>query len=281
MLLRIAVLATLASVVNAHGIFWSPTSRAQLAQTSGWMPDSTSIISEPMPDVAQDRPYPGARPFAEPGKSVSNVGPCGMESYDSLKTNWNQPAHSWGQVVANYSAGQVVDVEWCVSNLADHGGIYSYRLCTDDALVAKFTDPSHVPTEAEMSQLETCFQQGILKCSDVPGQDCPVHPDCQQGWGCEAAKGSWFNCGPKDSGRCSSKGQSGDCYTHKGPGTLLKDRVKLPAGYSSQHTLMGFRWDSEDTPQLWLHCADISIAAAQSITNSTHSNDTLVVPLLH
>jgi hypothetical protein len=64
-----------------------------------------------MPDVAQDRPYPGGRPFAEPGMSVSNVGPCGMESYDELKTNWNHPEHSWGSVVASYNAGDVIDVE--------------------------------------------------------------------------------------------------------------------------------------------------------------------------
>lgn len=195
-----------------------------------------------------------------------------METYNSRKTNWNQPAHSWGQVVANYTAGDVVDVEWCVSDLADHGGIYSYRLCTDDALVAKFTDKTHVPTSEEMTQLESCFQKGILKCGDVPGQNCPVHPDCQSGWGCETAT-DWFNCGPKDNGRCESKGTKGNCYSHKGPGTLLKDRVKLPAGYSSEHTLMGFRWDSEDTPQLWLHCADIAIAAGKD------TNETLVAPL--
>ena len=48
--------------------------------------------------------------------SVSNVGPCGMESYDELKTNWNHPEHSWGSVVASYNAGDVIDVEvGCVS----------------------------------------------------------------------------------------------------------------------------------------------------------------------
>lgn len=122
-----------------------------------------------------------------------------------------------------------------------------------------------------------------------------------------------FNCGPKDSGRCMSKG-TGSCQTHKGPGTLLKDRVMLPKGYhsqhhtiltlpctilhyttlhmlyyipctiyyilyytlyarySSQHTLLGFRWDSEDTPQLWLHCADVAIRPGVA-------NESLVAPL--
>ncbi len=54
--------------------------------------------------------------------SVSNVGPCGMETYDELQTNWNHPEHSWGyDVVATYNSGDVITVEWCVSNIADHG----------------------------------------------------------------------------------------------------------------------------------------------------------------
>ena len=91
---RVTTALLLAGVgtAEAHGIFWSPTSRAQLSQLSGWEDDATSIISEPMPDVASGRPYPGGRPWAEPGKSVSVVGPCGQKSYGS-KTNWNHPEH--------------------------------------------------------------------------------------------------------------------------------------------------------------------------------------------
>lgn len=34
-----------------------------------------------------------------------------METYDSLQTNWNHPEHSWGGVVASYTAGDIIDVE--------------------------------------------------------------------------------------------------------------------------------------------------------------------------
>ena len=47
---------------------------------------------------------------------------------------------------ATYQAGDVITVEWCVSNIADHGGLYSYRLCTDDDVVAKFIDPVKLTT---------------------------------------------------------------------------------------------------------------------------------------
>jgi len=209
------------------------------------MKDATTIISEPMPDVVEGRDYPGGRPFAEPGVGVSKVGPCGMENYDSLQTNWNKPEHGWGvDTVGTYNAGDVVDVEWCVSDMADHGGVYSYRLCQNDELVAKFTDPEHTPTDSEMTALEECFQEGVLKCSDVPGQECNIHPDCKgTGWGCDSQKtaDTWFNCGPKDSGRCGAK-SVGKCQTHGGSGSILRDQVKMPK-HTSNHTLLGFRWD--------------------------------------
>ena len=173
-------LVHLVHLVEGHGIFLSPKSRAQVSQENGYMQDATTIISEPMPDVVEGREYPGGRPFAEPGVSISNVGPCGMETYDSLQTNWNKPEHGWGiDPVATYNAGDIVDVEWCVSDAADHGGVYSYRLCQNDSLVAKFIDPQHTPTDSEMKLLEECFQDGVLKCSDVPGQECNIHPDCE------------------------------------------------------------------------------------------------------
>lgn len=68
-------------------------------------------------------------------------------------------------------------MQWCVSNAADHGGVYSYRICQDDSIVAKYLDPNYTPNESDWTAMEDCFQTGILKCSDVPGQNCAVHPD--------------------------------------------------------------------------------------------------------
>jgi hypothetical protein len=36
--------------------------------------------------------------------------------------------------------------------------MYSYRICQDDSLVAKFIDPAHTPDQDEMTALEDCFQ---------------------------------------------------------------------------------------------------------------------------
>jgi len=258
--LRPMLLAAVAGLSDGHGIMWKPWSRANIAEEIGWETDSTSIIAEPMPDVA-NRPFPYNRPWAAPGKSLSNIGPCGSKPYGS-RTNWNKPEHGWGtQVTATYRAGDIIDVEWCVSTNADHGGSYSYRLCTDESIVAKYIDPNYTPNENDHAEMEECFQRGILSCQDVPGQNCRVHPSCEGGMECMQAS-SWFHCEPHMSlggGSCSAVGQIGACNAHNGGGSLIKDRVRLPDNFASNHTLIGFRWDCQQTGQLWLHCADVKI----------------------
>jgi len=255
-MLRPALFAALGGLGEGHGLMWKPWSRANVAENNGWEADSTSIIAEPMPDVAP-RSYPGNRPWAEPGQSLSNIGPCGSKPYGS-QTNWNKPEHGWGtEVTATYTAGDVIDVEWCVTSSADHGGSYSYRLCQDESITAKFINPDYTPNGQDHAELEDCFQRGILSCNDVPGQNCRVHPSCQAGWGCQQAS-SWFHCDPHmtlGGGSCLAR-SVGQC---RGNGGLLRDRVKLPSNFASNHTLIGFRWDCQQTAQLWLHCADVKI----------------------
>merc|ERR1740129_2536505 len=69
---------------------------------------------------------------------------------------------------------------------------------------------------------------------------------------------SWFHCDPHmtlGGGSCMAR-SIGSC---RGNGDLLRDRVKLPSNFASNHTLIGFRWDCQQTGQLWLHCADVKI----------------------
>jgi len=154
-----------------------------------------------------------------------------------------------------------------VTSSADHGGSYSYRLCTDEGITSKFINPDYTPNDYDYAQLEDCFQRGILSCNDVPGQNCRVHPSCQSGWGCQQAS-SWFHCDPHMSlggGSCLAR-SVGSC---RGNGGLLRDRVKLPANFASNHTLIGFRWDCQQTGQLWLHCADVKILPSGNPVNPT------------
>lgn len=122
---------------------------------------------------------------------VGRNGPCGYNA--RVSTDYNQPSGSWGKApVATYKAGDVIDVQWCVDNNGDHGGMFSYRICQNQTLVDKFLTPGYLPTDAEKQAAEDCFENGVLECTDVTGQTCGFNPDCQPGQACY--RNDWFTC---------------------------------------------------------------------------------------
>jgi hypothetical protein len=53
-----------------------------------------------------------------------------------VSVDYNQPGKAWGnEIVETYAAGDVITVQWCVDNNGDHGGMFTYRICQDQALV--------------------------------------------------------------------------------------------------------------------------------------------------
>jgi len=44
------------------------------------------------------------------------------------------------------------------------------------------------------------------------------------------------------------------------------DKVQIPAGLSSGEYLLSFRWDVEQTPQIWTNCADVTITKPATFT---------------
>jgi hypothetical protein len=182
MLARIAPLLALVGSIHAHGYLSSPMSRTGLnAQAEAdTCPECT--ILEPVaawPDL-------DAAP-------VGRSGPCGYNARVSV--DYNQPGPVWGsQPVITYKTGDVVDVQWCLDANGDHGGMFTYRICQDQALVDKLLTPGYSPTDAEKQAAEKCFEAGELKCTDVPGQRCGYNSDCQEGQGCW--RNDWFTCKP-------------------------------------------------------------------------------------
>lgn len=123
--------------------------------------------------------------------AVGRSGPCGYNARVSV--DYNQPGPRWGSApVITYTGGSTVDVQWCVDNNGDHGGMFSYRICQDQALVDKFLTPGYLPTDAEKQAAEDCFETGLLKCTDVTGQTCGFNPDCTSGQACW--RNDWFTC---------------------------------------------------------------------------------------
>lgn len=136
--------------------------------------------------------------------------------------------------------------------------MFTYRICQDQAIVDKFLDPDYLPTEAEKQEAEDCFEAGILPCTDVEGQTCDFSPDCQEGQPCH--RNDWFTCKAFDGEGCVGVDNApiNSCYTSIAGGYTVSSKIKLP-DYTSEHTLLSFKWNSFQTPQVYLTCADIAI----------------------
>lgn len=245
-----ALLVAFVGLVQGHGYLSSPMSRTGLNAQAGADTCPECTILEPVtawPDLDS--------------AAVGRSGPCGYNARVSV--DYNQPGPRWGsQPVISYTGGDTVDVQWCLDNNGDHGGMFAYRICQNQALVDKFLTPGYLPTEAEKQAAEECFEAGTLKCTDVAGQTCGYNPDCQQGQACW--RNDWFTCkGFQEGSKCRGVDNAplNSCYTSIAGGYTVSSKIKIP-NYASNHTLLSFKWNSFQTPQIYLTCADISIKAA-------------------
>ncbi|KAJ3299026.1 hypothetical protein HK104_010041 [Borealophlyctis nickersoniae] len=208
---------------------------------------------------------------------VGRSGPCGYNARSSI--DYNQPGSAWGtKPLVTYTAGQEVTVQWCVDNNGDHGGMFSYRICQDQAIVNKLLTPGYMPTEAEKQAAEDCFQRGTLKCTEVNGQSCDFNADCQPGQPCW--RNDWFTCGGFNNGvRCQGVDKSplNSCFTSIAGGYTVTKKIKIP-NYNSAHTLLSFRWNSFQTPQIYLDCADIAITGGSGGSGGNSTTTSKVVP---
>ncbi|KAK7442383.1 hypothetical protein CaCOL14_001203 [Colletotrichum acutatum] len=251
--------ATFFSSAYGHGYLTIPSSRTRLGHEAGIDSCPECTIREPVsawPDLT--------------AATVGRSGPCGYNARVSV--DYNQPGSNWGSnVVASYTRGQTVDVQWCVDNNGDHGGMFSYRICQDQSIVDKFITPGYLPTDDEKQAAENCFQAGTLKCTDVSGQSCDYSPDCASGQACW--RNDWFTCNAfQASSRRGCQGVDnnalGSCYTSIAGGYTVTKKIKIP-DYVSNHTLLSLRWNSFQTGQVYLTCADIAIGGGGSTSPSS------------
>ncbi|KAF2742820.1 carbohydrate-binding module family 20 protein [Sporormia fimetaria CBS 119925] len=255
----LSCLLALAAHVHAHGYMVLPMSRTGLNAQAGKDTCPECQILEPVtawPDL-------DAAP-------VGRSGPCGYNA--RMGVDYNQPGANWGKSpVATYKAGDVINVQWCVDNNGDHGGMFTYRLCPNTTLVQEFLNPSSLPTEPEKQALEDCFEANILPCTSVSGQPCAYNPDCKPGEKCY--RNDWFTCnGFNDGTRCRGVDNApiNSCYTSIAGGYTVTKKVKIPDNFpESSHTLLSFKWNSFQTPQIYLSCADVAIRGSSSLPPST------------
>ncbi|RSL86742.1 hypothetical protein CEP51_002683 [Fusarium floridanum] len=252
-----------AASVDAHGYLTIPKSRTRLGAEAGIDSCPECTIREPV----------SAWPDVE-AATVGRSGPCGFNA--RVNVDYNVPSSNWGNTpVATYKPGDVIDVQWCVDNNGDHGGMFSYRICQDQAIVDKLLTPGYTPTDEEKQAAEDCFQDGLLPCTDVSGQTCGYNPDCSSGQPCW--RNDWFTCnafGASSRRGCQGVDNAplGSCYTSIAGGYPVSKKIKLP-NYVSNHTLLSFRWNSFQTGQVYLTCADIAITGSGTVTPPPSSTE--------
>ncbi|XDG07670.1 hypothetical protein ABKA04_007285 [Annulohypoxylon sp. FPYF3050] len=249
--------AGLFTLVKGHGYMITPSSRTRLGAEAGTDTCPECTILEPVtawPDLDE----------AQVGRS----GPCGYNARVSV--DYNQPGASWGtDTVATYAPGDIVEVQWCVDNNGDHGGMFTYRICQDQTIVDKFLDASYLPTDDEKEEAEKCFEEGLLSCTDVDGQECGYNADCTSDQACY--RNDWFTCEGFNSGtKCRGVDNAAlnSCYTSIAGGYTVTKKIKIP-DYTSDHTLISFKWNSFQTAQVYLSCADIAISGSGSNSSSS------------
>jgi len=183
-----------------------------------------------------------------------------MEFPDVISTEWK--------------LGGTAEVGWGI--IANHGGGYSYRLCK-------------APEEGVVT--EECFQQMPLNFhGDMQwvqyGEDgekveflanrtrTGTFPEGSQ-WSknpipaCASTDGGWFEDGPNcpDSGPqfpSPAPGLLGYGENHLAPGEpdflfTIMDEVVVPADIVPGDYVLSFRWDCEQTSQIWNACSNIKI----------------------
>eukprot|EP00035_Acanthoeca_spectabilis_P012425 m.221729 g.221729 ORF g.221729 m.221729 type:complete len:365 (+) comp15617_c0_seq5:15-1109(+) len=170
-------------------------------------------------------------------------------------------------------AGSTFDATW--SMRANHGGGYQYRLCS---------------AKSELS--ESCFQQTplpfagvqMLQYANGTRQTIPSVYAYPNGTGAfsyldravPTAAGAWARNPIPDHTQMGSTSKSATefpppCVDDLSPPTLglcsgerpfhlaIVDQIIVPATTPPGDYVLGFRWDCEETAQIWASCSDISI----------------------
>jgi len=195
-------------------------------------------------------------------------------------------------------AGSTVEVAWAVA--INHQGGYQYRLCPADqplteecmqrspltfasktqklrfqngtelSFTGTFTSDGTYPQGSVWARSPLPLAKPDYHCSpDAPEHDKPGEPNfpfCPPGFvisepefpvpeGCS---------GPGSLGPYKSMAENG-CFGFFNLRVEIVDRLSIPASLAPGRYVLGWRWDCQDTYEVWSHCADIRIESAISL----------------
>lgn len=171
-----------------------------------------------------------------------------------------------------WTAGELAEVSWTMRT--NHGGGYQYRLCPkNSSLTEDCFQKTPLPFEG-MSSLRwngkqgkqlwfkgTYVSEGTLPVGStwaknpLPRVDASKYPN--PGTNQDSFPAPCYEANPPPLG-----GYGGLCSGWYGPDNLeIVDAVRVPSHLPAGEYVVGWRYDCEESAQIWLNCADITIQA--------------------
>ena len=169
----------------------------------------------------------------------------------------------------SWKAGETVEVSWAIT--ANHGGGYSYRLCPADepggVTEACF---QRTPLAFDVARKQS-FRWGGLNGTQVwfngdyvsegtnpPGSLWVKNPVPRN----DGTNGKGFTPKCEEVPDCGTTAVESKCLCSGmwGPYNLeIVDYVVLPASLKPGKWVLGWRWDCEESNQVWSSCSDVTI----------------------
>lgn len=175
-----------------------------------------------------------------------------------------------------WKSGSVQEVSWALQ--ANHGGGYSYRLCalddTDGGIVSESCFQNH-PLDfvgstssfrwgGKEGRVEK-FNATYVKTGTVPEGSMWAKNPVPRAW--RLKNGQWapdsnhLQTGVGFQPLCENV-ENYTCTGMWGPYNLeIVDRVQIPSTLKPGSYVLGWRWDCEESNQIWSSCSDITIVA--------------------
>lgn len=175
-----------------------------------------------------------------------------------------------------WNAGATVEVAWTLQS--NHGGGYSYRVCPAGEKLTEACFQQHPLDFVGASQFRWGGKGGhslnftavtVSEGTSPNGSTWRKNP-IPRAW--KDSAGNWgqgsnqFQTGEGFQPYCEDAGEDKvgnlhSCTSEWGPYNLeIVDMVTLPANLPAGDYVVGFRWDCEESNQIWQSCADIKIA---------------------
>jgi len=183
---------------------------------------------------------------------------------------------------AIWKAGGSYEVSWTVA--ANHGGGYAYRLAPASAPLTEQTFQK-MPLDFDgnsilrwggnrSSQVEFDTKQrgwetrvgttppgSMWRKNPIPSglwqrEGATFTPVCQESEECIKGYSTWPRLAPMGTCKCSGYSNGGPLL----PSLEVVDNVKIPAGLEPGKYVLQWRWDCEESDQIWASCSDVTIA---------------------